>query len=196
LKVRPYERSALWRAAFAKRRNDPDERDREALAEAYRQLRERAGELVGEIHSALPQLTVHDLTHADTLWDVASEICGPQLKLNPLEGFVLGASFLLHDAGMALAAYPGGISELKSSVEWRDALVSAWKRRGVDPSDAQREKPDAEVSDEATFQVLRERHAEQAKSLATALWTHPGTGRPMTLVQNDDLLESYLLSNR
>jgi Histidine kinase-, DNA gyrase B-, and HSP90-like ATPase len=191
LKVRPYERSTLWRGAFANRRNDPDARDREALAEAYRQLRERAGDLVGEFHVALPQLTVHDLTHADTLWDVASEICGPELKLNPLAGFVLGASFLLHDAGMALAAYPGGISELKRSVEWRDALVSAWKKRGVDPSDSQRERPDSDVADEATFQVLRERHASQARSLTSALWTQPGTGRPMALVQNDDLLESY-----
>jgi hypothetical protein len=191
LKVRPYERSTLWRSAFAKRRNDPDERDREALAEAYRQLRQRAGDLVGEIHAALPQLTVHDLTHADTLWDVASEICGPEFKLNPLEGFVLGASFLLHDAGMALAAYPGGLSELESSIEWRDALVSAWKKRGIDPDDAQRENPEIDVADEATFQVLRERHASQARLLTSALWTQPATGRPMALVQNDDLLESY-----
>ncbi|WP_420839477.1 HD domain-containing protein [Bradyrhizobium oropedii] len=104
MKVRPYDRSTLWRSAFAERADDPDKRDREALAEAYRQLRERAGVLVGEIHAVLPHLTVHDLTHADSLWDVASELCGPSFSLNPLEGFVLGASFLLHDAGMALAA--------------------------------------------------------------------------------------------
>lgn len=125
MKVRPYERSTLWRAAFSKRKNDPDERDRQALAEAYRQLRERAGALVGEIHAVLPQLTVHDLTHADTLWDVASEICGPKYTLNPLEAFVLGGSFLLHDAGMALAAYPGGLPELKASAQYRDAVVTA-----------------------------------------------------------------------
>jgi hypothetical protein len=192
LKVRPYDRSTLWRSAFAERENDPDKRDREALAEAYRQLRDRAGVLVGEIHAALPQLTVHDLTHADTLWDVASEICGPDFKLNPLEGFVLGASFLLHDAGMALAAYPNGLADLKNSLEWRDALVSAWKKRGVeDPDDLQRAGSNAEINDEATFQVLRERHASQAKTLATALWKQPSTGRPLALVQNDDLLESY-----
>ncbi len=75
MKVRPFERSTLWRSAFSKRKGDPDERDRDALADAYSQLRERAGDLVGEIHAVLPQLTVHDLTHADTLWDVASEIC-------------------------------------------------------------------------------------------------------------------------
>ena len=112
MKVRPYERSTLWRSAFAERRNDPDEGDRQALADAYRQLRSRAGDLIGEIHAVLPQLTVHDLTHADTLWDVASEICGQKYQLNALEGFVLGATFLLHDAGMALAAYPRGIEEL------------------------------------------------------------------------------------
>ena len=192
MKVRPYERSTLWRAAFSKRKNDPDERDRQALAEAYRQLRERAGALVGEIHAVLPQLTVHDLTHADTLWDVASEICGPKYTLNPLEAFVLGGSFLLHDAGMALAAYPGGLPELKASAQYRDAVVAAWKKIGVDnPSEEQRANPQAGINNEAIFQVLRGRHATQAKVLATALWPQPATGRAMALVQNDDLLESY-----
>lgn len=192
MKVRPYERSTLWRSAFGKRRNDPDERDREALANAYRQLRDRAGDLVNEIHAILPSLTVHDLTHADALWDVASEICGHDFKLNPLEGFVLGASFLLHDAGMALAAYPNGLKDLEDSVEWRDAVISAWKSRGVDePSQDQRTDPEEAIRSEATFAVLRSRHAEQAKSLVSALWKQPATGRPLALVQNDDLLESY-----
>jgi hypothetical protein len=192
MKVRPFERSTLWRSAFAKRRNDPDERDREALALAYHQLRIRAGDLVTEIHAVLPQLTVHDLTHADTLWDVASEISGPHTKINPLEGFALGAAFLLHDAGMALAAYPNGLADLQNSAEWRDAVVSAWKKRGIDePTDVQRTSPDNDVRNDALFDVLRARHASQAKILATALWIHPTTGAPMTLVQNDDLLESY-----
>ncbi len=192
VKIRPYDRSTLWRSAFAERENDPDKRDRQALADAYSQLRDRAGILVNEIHAALPHLTVHDLTHADTLWDVASAICGPTFTLNPLEAFVLGAGFLLHDAGMALAVYPGGLGEVKTSLQWRDAVVSAWKRRGVeDPSGAQRDNPAKEICDEATFQVLRARHAAQARSLATALWAHPSTGRPLALVQNDDLLESY-----
>ena len=192
MKVRPYERSTLWRSAFAKRRNDPDEADRQALAIAYHQLRDRAGDLVNQIHAALPQLTVHDLTHADTLWDVASEICGRDFKLNPLEGFVLGASFLLHDAGMALAAYPNGLKDLQESVQWRDAVASAWKKSGVDePTDLQRDDPEITIRDEATFQVLRARHASQARDLSNALWTQPSTGRPLALVQNDDLLESY-----
>ncbi len=192
MKVRPYERSTLWRSAFSEKKDDPDERDRQALAEAYRQLRARAGDLVGEIHAALPQLTVHDLTHADTLWDVASEICGPDYKLNPLAAFVLGASFLLHDAGMALAAYPGGLPELKASPQYRDAIVGAWKKHDVDdPSHEQRTNPNEDISNEAIFQVLRARHASQAKVLATALWPQPVTGRAMALVQNDDLLESY-----
>jgi hypothetical protein len=192
LKVRPYDRSTLWRSAFAEQEKDPDERDRQALAGAYQQLRDRAGDIVNEIHAVLPQLTVHDLTHADTLWDVASEVCGAEYKLNPLEGFVLGASFLLHDAGMALAAYPGGLKELEDSVEWRDAVVSILKQKGIeDPSDSQRTRPDDDVRNEAIFQILRGRHASQAAALATAIWKHPITGHSMALVQNEDLLESY-----
>ena len=192
MKTRSFERSTLWRTAFAKRRNDPDAADREALTAAYHQLRDRAADLVAEIHAVLPELTVHDISHADTLWDVASAICGPHRSLNPLEAFILGAGFLLHDAGMALAAYPNGLADLQASVEWRDAVVSAWKRSGIeDPDETQRATPSEDIRKEAIFQVLRARHARQAKDLVAALWTHPSTGRPFALVQNDDLLESY-----
>jgi hypothetical protein len=53
----------------------------------------------------MPTYTVHDLTHADALWETASLVTGPDVELNPAEGFVLGAAFLFHDAAMGLAAY-------------------------------------------------------------------------------------------
>ncbi|MGT2438093.1 HD domain-containing protein [Bradyrhizobium betae] len=59
-----------------------------------------------------------------------------------------------------------------------------------DPTSDQRENPPPDVGDEAIFQVLRERHASQAKDLAVALWTLP-SGRSLALVPNDDLHESY-----
>src|ERR1700709_242054 len=103
---------------------DPDAQPREYLRMALFKLRERAEVLAGEIHRDLPDFTVHDITHLDALWEMADLIAGPDYPLNPLEAFALGAVFLLHDLGLGLAAYPGGLAELKSGRGWEDALSS------------------------------------------------------------------------
>ena len=41
-------------------------------------------------------------------------------NLNPAEGFVLGAAFLIHDLGMGIVAYQEGIEELKKTALWQD----------------------------------------------------------------------------
>jgi len=50
--------------------------------------------LAGDIHRDLPDLTVHDITHLDALWEMADLVAGPDYPLNPLEAFALGAVFL------------------------------------------------------------------------------------------------------
>jgi hypothetical protein len=72
-------------------------------------MRDRAAQLVAEIPQNLRDYTVHDITHLDALWETASLVAGSDYSLNPLEGFVLGGAILLHDAGMALVAYPLGL---------------------------------------------------------------------------------------
>ena len=57
--------------------------------------------------------TVHDLSHLDALWEMADLIVGTNFILNPAEAFVFGVAVLLHDAGMTVAAYPGGMEELE-----------------------------------------------------------------------------------
>jgi hypothetical protein len=104
----PLEASRLWSAAFKMRReshllSDP----RELLS-----FRERAEQLVAQIPKDLRQLTVHDVSHLDALWQYADVIVGPDFQINPVEGFVLGGAFLVHDAGMSFAAYPGGYDDL------------------------------------------------------------------------------------
>jgi len=66
----------MWSAAFSPVGDGHDQK-RQRLAEAYRAFRERVAELLQLTATELPALTVHDITHVDALWHVASEISGP-----------------------------------------------------------------------------------------------------------------------
>ena len=68
-------------------------------------------------------MTVHDISHLDALWDTASSVAEGAVNVNSAEAFVLGASILLHDAAMSLAAYPGGLAEVRTTVAWKDAVA-------------------------------------------------------------------------
>jgi hypothetical protein len=82
------------------------------LKESFLSFRSNVIILANEISRSLPDYTVHDITHIDALWEMADCICGVDYDLNPVEGFILGGAFLLHDLAMSLAAYPQGIIEL------------------------------------------------------------------------------------
>lgn len=172
----------LWRKAFG-RKNDGLDAQREVLAVALRQFRERVAHLVGEIGAYLPQLTVHDITHLDALWRVANEIGGPSLELNPAEAFVFGGAVLLHDAAHAAAAYEGGLVGIKQSVQWRDLVAQRFG--GVDPSPG---SPDEKF---ALFVVLRELHATQARRLPYFSWALPTTGEKLFLIEHSQLRDYY-----
>jgi hypothetical protein len=118
----------LLRQALAPRDPDPHAEPRKRLLDALLQMRERAKMLAGEIHRDLPDYTVHDITHLDALWEMADLIAGPDYPLNPLEAFALGAVFLLHDLGLGLAAWPGGLAELKKGPGWQDALAASVRK--------------------------------------------------------------------
>jgi hypothetical protein len=118
-----YEASALWKRTLAEQADDMDEEARARLRVAYRQLRERAALIAAEIARDLPDFTVHDLSHVDALWQMADLIGGPSLSINPLQGFVLGASFLIHDLGLGIAAYPEGKDALYKDPLWADTLL-------------------------------------------------------------------------
>ena len=71
---------------------------------------------------------------------MADLIAGPDYPLNPLEAFVLGGAFLLHDLGLGLAAWPGGRAELQKGAGWQDAL-SARLRKQLERAHTQRSWP-------------------------------------------------------
>ncbi|AUB84069.1 hypothetical protein THSYN_26120 [Candidatus Thiodictyon syntrophicum] len=102
----------------------------------------------------------------DALWETASLIAGDEFELSPAEGYVLGGAILLHDAAMTLAAFPGGLTDLGKTDEWRDAIALILGGRQDEPvAVADIENPAGDVIAEAVPIVLRALHAKQAEQL-------------------------------
>lgn len=178
-----YQQSPLWKQAFLNQEDGLDEQ-RNFLISAFTDFRKRVSLLVAQIHKDMPSLTVHDITHIDALWWTASEIAGPDYPLNPTEAFVLGGAFLLHDAAHCIAAYPGGIEEIRSLPEWKYFAAMA----KVDPDIL---APGTEQFQLILFEVLRVLHPKQARRLALQHWTASGDDTPLFLLPHDELRQAF-----
>ena len=168
------ETSSLWQRSFGENGRDPSV---ERLVASLRDVRRRAALLTSRIASALPGLTLHDVSHLDALWDVADVIAGDEFALNPLEAYVFGCAVLLHDAGLCFEAFAGGRTAVRETVQWRDARrrLASWA-----------EDPERE----ADFEALRRLHAMQAERLATRAW-HAEDGSVTHIIDDSELREHY-----
>jgi len=150
------------------RESDPHKVARDRLRAAYEKFWEMGVRLAQRISSDLPGLTLHDEEHLAALWDRASQLTGEGYPINPLEAFVFGGAVLLHDTGHAVAAYEGGLLELKQTLEYRDAVAAILRKKGANPPLIDEiANPDQEIADAALFVALRRLHAKQAEVLAT-----------------------------
>ncbi len=181
----------LWRQAFQTPRSDSTTEEQEFFRTQYLSIRERAAQLVSRIAVDLPGMTVHDISHLDALWDTASAVAEGAVNVNPAEAFVLGASILLHDSAMSLAAYPGGLTEVRSTVAWKDAvarLALASEESGTEKFDV--ENPPTEIIRQVVPDVLRRLHAERAEELAEQAW-RTADGSQIYLVEDSELRRFY-----
>jgi len=133
----------------------------------------------------MPGYTVHDITHLDALWETASLVAEVTLTLNPPEAFVFGGAVLLHDAGMTLAAYPGGMTEVRALPEWEDFAALQAAKSGIAAEDSQ-----------ILMDVLRNLHARAAEKLATLGWDTPSEdgsspAQHEYLIEENDLRRFY-----
>src|SRR3954471_18962238 len=91
-----FDRCHLWQNTLQSRSSDPFPSERGRLRNSFIAFRDRAAHLASEIRKDLPDLTVHDVTHLDSLWEVAATIAGREYTITPAEGYVLGGAVLLH----------------------------------------------------------------------------------------------------
>lgn len=181
----------LWRQAFETPRSDCAVEEQEFFRTQYMSLRDRAAQLVSRIAADMPGMTIHDISHSDALWDTASLVAEGAVNVNPAEAFVLGASILLHDAAMSLAAFPGGLEEIKNTLAWRDAAAChalASEESGAVDSDftINPEK----ITQYILPNVLRQLHAERAEQLAEQAWKS-SDGSMSYLIEDSDLRHFY-----
>ena len=171
------EASELWRRGFQDASTNPHV---QRLVTSLRSLRKNAQSLASRIAGSLPDLTIHDVSHLDALWDVASIVAGPCFPLNPLEAYIFGSAVLLHDAGLSFDAYSGGRDAVRSTMQWRDSYgrLARSATQGLD------------IYREADFEALRALHASQATTLAIRPWRHEQHGE-LYLIDDSDLRENY-----
>lgn len=178
----------LWRHAFVNPQQEVTIAEQEFFRDSYLAMREKINMLVSRTAVDMPGLTVHDLTHLDALWETASLVSEGAVSVNPSEAFVFGASVLLHDAAISLAAFPNGLTDLKQTVTWKDTVASLIQ----DSSNVQvmLDDPPIEIIHRAVPEVLRLIHAQQAAVLAEQGWIAEN-GDKVYLIEDSDLRFFY-----
>lgn len=173
-----YHETKLWKNSFESELASTHQMAVDRLKASFEASRKNVEALVGEIAVDLPAYTVHSIEHLDALWEIGSQITGEEYEINPVEGYILGCSFLLHDSGMTLAAYPGGRDEIKSTREWkRTAARLAISNNG-------------ETNEAQVLEVfLREQHAKQAERLPFVEWVSEEGAR--YLIDDGDLRQYF-----
>lgn len=159
-----YELTTLWQKTLGlKNQTGGYQEQIDFLRQAYYSLRQKAQFFASEINRSLPSFTVHDISHADALWGIASMILSSNDNLNPAEGFVLGAAFLIHDLGMGIVAYQEGVDELKQTALWKDTYKALERK-------AQGTLNKNDLEQWTLESTLRDLHAQKAETLPLAYW--------------------------
>lgn len=144
-----YQDTSLWKRTLG----NLDNEDVKPLRESFLEARKNAEFLLDKIRKDFPNLTVHDITHVDSLWNVADTIIGKDYPINPLEGYVLGIAFLIHDAALSYETV-GGKDALRETIEWKDAFAD-----GPGENDIEEFKKDCD------FAAIRALHARKAERI-------------------------------
>jgi len=177
-----YTNTILWKKTLG---NDNKEysSEIETLRVTYGKLRENVSYLVSRISNTLPELTLHDITHLDALWDISSLIVGENFPINPLEGFVLGSAILLHDSALCFEAYKNGQDGVRATPQWRDSFLELCEQK--------KNENIVTLQNEADFISLRELHAKQAETLLSRTWADPDKGENLYLLENASLRKHF-----
>lgn len=152
-----YKESSLWCDSLGN--EDYKEKElRKRLCDEYESSRKKAAFLLAKIQKDFPNLTIHDISHIDNLWLVASTITGNNYEINPLEGYVLGCAFLVHDAVLSYDAI-GGVEALRNTSEWKDYYA-----------DYDSNEESEEIIKACDFKTIRFLHANKAEDIFSKIF--------------------------
>ncbi|MEW2559072.1 HD domain-containing protein [Streptomyces griseorubiginosus] len=186
-----YEQTRFW-GAFQEQIGGPAQSEAQRLAEQFKSSRKRAALIAAEISRDSADLTQHDISHIDALWEYAELVCGPEYVLNPVEIYVLGIAFLVHDLANGMAAIPGGLERVSKDARWLDILTSEYRaENGAYPSPDKLVDPDPDIKSRAISRYLRETHADYAASIPLASYQDPATGEAFYLLEDAELRNQY-----
>ncbi|OWV20231.1 hypothetical protein B7990_03400 [Fibrobacter sp. UWB4] len=177
-----YKTSKLWNETLGLT-NDANQDKINILQASFIQTRERIAEFLGKIPSLFPGYTVHNISHSDALWQMTDIILtDSEIKINPVEAYVLGCSFLFHDLGMSPAIY-NDYSSLRETDLWKDTY--AYFIRETHAQDEAQRKADEET--------IRKQHTLNAKELPLFRFeAEKGFKKEYAyLIENPDLRESF-----
>lgn len=183
-----YKDTITWSKIYGNTIDNKEECD--FLRVEYMKFRDNARLLAGEIASILPEYTVHDITHIDALWDMTDVFLPRHYFLSPIECFVLGGAFILHDLGMLLAAYPEGRKGIQKQTIWKDTVANLYKQRGVSYNFEELDNIDKDVEKIATEKTLRQLHGQKARELASISWKD-SNGKDVYLIDDKNLRDAY-----
>lgn len=163
---RRIENTALWGRTLAPQPEDIYTQEREELRSTFWKFRENAQAITSRIAADFPDLTLHDISHLDALWETADLLIGKEFNINPLEAFVLGGAIFLHDAALTFEAYEGGKAAVRNTPQWKDAFAALQAKQPEIPKD--------ELEKSADFDAIRHLHAAQAEKLVEYSWKASG----------------------
>lgn len=178
------EKTSLWANSIGSKHLDlENEEKRVHLRSVLQRFREHVATLTSIIKGQFPQLTIHDVTHLDALWETADLIAGPGYPLNPMEAFVLGGAILLHDAAHCFEAYEGGLSAVRNTLAWRDAYAADLVKNPNESPEVREQYCD--------FVAIRLLHARQAENLGEREWKSENGSGSFFLIEDTDLRARY-----
>jgi hypothetical protein len=171
----------------------------ERLRNAYVRFRGQVEPLAADIALSVPNYTDHSIAHSDALWSMTDCIVGDGYPLNPVEAFILGGTFLVHDLAMGVVAYENGAREIAAREDWHDFLASRfateWESLNkVLLDDLENDPTWNGISDSriktALTAYLRDHHADQADKVMSTQW-RLSNGEPFHLLADTELRVWY-----
>lgn len=141
------EDTSLWKRTLGKSHQNVI-----PLKESYLQARERVVSQLEKIKHEFPKLSVPSITQIESLWNVADTIIGKNYNINPLEGYILGMAFLMHDTALSNFAISDKVI-LRNTPEWKDVYFEI--------TDKEDKQVFMDECDAAAIRILHKRNCKQ-----------------------------------